>query len=117
MIYSRYPLDIQNAELIEIFSIHGMMHSITLLTDKNTGKHEGYGFIEMIDKAGADRAIVALDGMMLRGRKITVKLAIKKERKSLKFTSKAVRHRQMNGTAITCLKVKVSATERQFIIT
>lgn len=70
-----YPLDIQEAELIEIFSIHGMLHSVHLLTDKVTHRHKGYGFIEMMDQAGADRAIAALNGMVLKGRKISVKLA------------------------------------------
>jgi len=70
-----YPLDIQEAELIEIFSIHGMLHSVHLLTDKVTHKHKGYGFIEMVDQAGADRAIAAINGMVLKGRKISVKLA------------------------------------------
>lgn len=70
-----YPLDIQEADLIEIFSIHGMIHSIDLLTDKFTHKHKGYGFVEMVDQAGADRAIAAINGMVLGGRKITVKLA------------------------------------------
>jgi RNA recognition motif-containing protein len=69
-----YPLDIQESELIEIFSIHGMLHSISLLTDR-TGKAKGYGFVEMMDQAGAERAIAALSGMVLRGRKITVKVA------------------------------------------
>lgn len=70
-----YPLDIQEAELIEIFSIHGMLHSIELLTDKVTHRHKGFGFVEMVDEAGADRAIAAVNGMVLRGRKISVKLA------------------------------------------
>lgn len=70
-----YPLDIQEAELIEIFSIHGMLHSVELLKDKVTHKHKGFGFIEMVDQAGADRAISAVNGMVLKGRKITVKLA------------------------------------------
>lgn len=70
-----YPLDIQEAELIEIFSIHGMLHSVHLLTDKVTHRHKGYGFIEMMDQAGADRAIAAINGMVLKGRKISVKLA------------------------------------------
>jgi len=70
-----YPLDIQEAEMIEIFSIHGMIHSIALLTDKVTHQHKGFGFVEMVDQAGADRAIKALNGLVLRGRKITVKLA------------------------------------------
>ena len=70
-----FPLDIQDAELIEMFAIQGMVHSIHLITDKITHKHKGYGFIEMVDQAGADRAIEALNGMVLKGRKITVKLA------------------------------------------
>ena len=70
-----YPLDIQEADLIEIFSIHGMIHSIHLLMDKYTHKHKGYGFVEMMDQAGADRAIAAINGMVLKGRKISVKLA------------------------------------------
>jgi RNA recognition motif-containing protein len=70
-----YPLDIQEVELIELFSIYGMLHSIHLLTDKVTHKHKGFGFIEMVDQAGADRAIAALNGMVIKGRKIGVKLA------------------------------------------
>ena len=70
-----YPLDIQETEMIELFSTQGMIHSMHLLIDKETGKHKGYGFIEMVDQAGADRAIAALDKMVLKGRKITVKLA------------------------------------------
>lgn len=70
-----YPLDIQEAELIEIFSIHGMLHSIELLTDKVTHRQKGFGFVEMVDQAGAERAIAAINGMVLRGRKLTVKLA------------------------------------------
>ena len=70
-----YPLDIQEVELIEMFSIQGMVHSIHLLTDKFTNQHKGYGFIEMEDQTGADRAIAALNGKVIQGRKITVKLA------------------------------------------
>lgn len=70
-----YPLDIQEAELIELFSIHGMVDSIHLLTDKITHQPKGFGFVEMVDQAGADRAIAALNGIVLKGRKVTVKLA------------------------------------------
>lgn len=70
-----YPLDIQEIELIELFSVQGMIHSIHLITDKVTRKHKGYGFIEMLDKEGADRAVAFLNGTVLRGRKINIKLA------------------------------------------
>lgn len=70
-----YPLDIQEADVIELFSIHGMVHSIHLLTDRVTHSPKGFGFVEMVDQAGAERAIAALNGIVLRGRKMTVKLA------------------------------------------
>ena len=70
-----YPLDIREAEMIELFSTQGMIHSIHLLIDKETGKHKGFGFVEMVDQAGADRAIAALNKMVIKGRRITVKLA------------------------------------------
>ncbi|RZK82280.1 MAG: RNA-binding protein [Pedobacter sp.] len=83
-----FPLDIQDAELIEMFAIQGMVHSIHLITDKFTHKHKGYGFIEMVDQAGADRAIAALNGIILKGRKITVKLADEdREKKPRTFKS------------------------------
>lgn len=70
-----YPLDIQDAELMEICSIHGTVHSIELLTDKVTRRQKGFGFIEMTDQAGAERVISAVNGMVIRGRKLKVKLA------------------------------------------
>lgn len=70
-----YPLDIQDSELIEMFSIQGLVHGIELITDKFTHKHKGFGFVEMVDEAGAERAINALNGKVIKGRKITVKLA------------------------------------------
>lgn len=70
-----YPLDLQEADLIDIFSIHGAIHSMELLKDKVTQRHKGFGFVEMEEQADADRAIAAVNGMVLRGRKIRVKLA------------------------------------------
>ncbi|NQX39320.1 RNA recognition motif. (a.k.a. RRM, RBD, or RNP domain) [Pedobacter steynii] len=69
-----YPLDIKEIELIEIFFVQGIVHSIHLVTDKITGKHKGYGFIEMADKAAADRAVTALNKTTIRGCRIAVKL-------------------------------------------
>ncbi|MGY4386342.1 RNA recognition motif-containing protein [Pedobacter sp. UYP24] len=70
-----YPPDVQDEELIEMFSFYGMMHSINLIVDKVSNKHKGFGFIEMLEQTGADRAIAALHGTVFKGRKITVKIA------------------------------------------
>ncbi|WP_222537015.1 RNA recognition motif domain-containing protein [Pedobacter polysacchareus] len=81
-----YPLDIEEVEFIELFSIHGMVDSVHLLTDKITRQPKGFGFVEMIDQPGADRAIATLNGIVLKGRKITVKLADEdRERKPRSF--------------------------------
>jgi RNA recognition motif-containing protein len=70
-----FPLDIDDAELIELFAIQGLVHSAHFVTDKFTNKHKGFGFIEMEEQAGADQAIANLNGRVIKGRKITVKLA------------------------------------------
>ena len=70
-----FPLDINDAELVDLFAIQGEVLSAHLVTDKFTNRHKGFGFIEMADEGGANQAIAALNGMVIKGRKITVKLA------------------------------------------
>jgi RNA recognition motif-containing protein len=70
-----FPLDINDEELIKLFTIQGEVISAHLVTDKFTNRHKGFGFIEMADQDGADQAIANLHGIVLKGRKITVKLA------------------------------------------
>jgi RNA recognition motif-containing protein len=70
-----FPLDINDAELVDLFAIQGEVLSAHLVTDKFTNRHKGFGFIEMADEDGANQAITALNGMVIKGRKITVKLA------------------------------------------
>ncbi|ETZ20378.1 RNA-binding protein [Pedobacter sp. V48] len=73
-----YPTDMQEVELIELFVLYGMIHSISMVRDKDSHKSLGYCFIEMMDQAGADRAIDAINGTAVKGRKVTVKLAEQK---------------------------------------
>jgi RNA recognition motif-containing protein len=70
-----FPLNINDAELVDLFAIQGEVLSAHLVTDKFTNRHKGFGFIEMADEDGANQAITALNGMVIKGRKITVKLA------------------------------------------
>ncbi|MDP9078809.1 MAG: RNA-binding protein [Bacteroidota bacterium] len=58
-----------------MFSIHGTVHTITIVTDQQTGASKCYGFVTMTDKAGADRAVSALDGMAMGDRKLSLRLA------------------------------------------
>lgn len=70
-----FPRDMDKTELLELFSLHGMVDLVTVITDKETGVSQGYGFIHMNDEAGANRAIAALNGAEIDDRKITVRVA------------------------------------------
>lgn len=65
----------QEIELVEMFSIHGAVNTVTIVTDQLSGANKGYGFITMTDDAGAQRAIQALDGVNIDGRTISVRFA------------------------------------------
>jgi len=65
-------------ELLELFSLHGLVELVTIVTDKETGISQGYGFIHMSDEAGAGRAIAELNGATIDDRTITVRIADEK---------------------------------------
>jgi RNA recognition motif-containing protein len=56
-------------ELRGLFSQYGEVHSVNLVTDRETGRPRGFGFVEM---DGADEAIAALDRKEFGGRVLTV---------------------------------------------
>jgi RNA recognition motif-containing protein len=67
-------LDYQLTEdnLKVVFQAYGDVESVRIITDRDTGRPKGFGFIEMPEKEEALKAIEALDGTELGGRKITV---------------------------------------------
>ena len=58
-------------ELNGLFAAHGEVESVALITDRETGRPRGFGFVEMSDE-GAAAAIAALDGTELGGRNLRV---------------------------------------------
>ncbi len=65
------PYSANEDELRELFEHYGSVESVILITDRDTGRPRGFGFVEMED-GGADTAISALDGTELNGRKLQV---------------------------------------------
>jgi RNA recognition motif-containing protein len=61
-------------ELVDWVSPHARVRSARIITDRETGRSRGFGFVE-VDAADADKAIAALNGTTLGGRVITVKEA------------------------------------------
>ncbi|MDB4919395.1 RNA-binding protein [Mucilaginibacter sp.] len=73
------PRDMDEIELLELFSAHGQVRIVTVVTDRDSGESKGFGFVHMEDGAGAERAIAALDGAEIDERKISVRIAENKE--------------------------------------
>ena len=69
--------DATEAELRDLFGQHGSVGSVTLVTDRETGRPRGFGFVEMED--GSDKAIAALDGKEVGGRTLKVNEARPRE--------------------------------------
>lgn len=73
------PFSATEAEIRTLFSQHGTVESVSLPTDRETGRPRGFGFIEM-SQADASRAIQALNGHELGGRALRVNEAQDKPR-------------------------------------
>jgi RNA recognition motif-containing protein len=65
-----YRLEIESLE--EAFSAYGEVSSAKLITDRETGRAKGFGFIEMPNDNEARAAIEALNGSEMMGRTLVV---------------------------------------------
>jgi len=66
------PHSTTETELRNIFEAHGTVEKITVLTDRDTGRSRGFGFVEMTNASEADKAIATLNGTDLGGRTLTI---------------------------------------------
>jgi len=66
------PFSATEAEIREVFSQYGEVGEVTLITDRETGRPRGFGFVEMRDDNGGREAIGALDGNDFGGRSLKV---------------------------------------------
>ncbi len=65
------PFTSTTEEVGELFGQYGAVHSVSLISDRETGRPRGFGFVEMDDEV-ADQAISALNGFELDGRQLKV---------------------------------------------
>jgi cold-inducible RNA-binding protein len=76
------PYDVDDAQLMQIFSQIGTVTSAHVVTDKFSGQSRGYGFVEMSTDAEAAQAVATLNGQDLKGRAMTVNEARPREERS-----------------------------------
>jgi RNA recognition motif-containing protein len=66
-------------DLRQLFEPYGLVKNVTVVTDRETGRSRGFGFIEMADANAGKAAIEALHGTTLLGRPLTVNEARPRE--------------------------------------
>ena len=73
------PFSASEADVRTLFAQHGTVESVSLPTDRETGRPRGFGFVEM-SQADAARAIQSLNGHDMGGRQLRVNEAQDKPR-------------------------------------
>jgi RNA recognition motif-containing protein len=73
------PFTATDEAVTALFSKHGTVEKVSLITDRDTGRPRGFGFVEM-SNADASRAMQALNGTDFDGRSLKVSEAQERER-------------------------------------
>jgi RNA recognition motif-containing protein len=74
------PFNSTEQDLRDLFSRHGSVERVSVITDRETGRPRGFAFVEFADANAASEAIRALDGTQLGGRALRVNEAMEKSR-------------------------------------
>ena len=72
--------DVTEGELKDLFSSKGDVVSVRIISDYETGRSKGFGFVEMETKEAGEEAISAFNGYDLKGRSMKVNESIDKPR-------------------------------------
>ena len=71
--------NVTDTDLLDLFQEYGEVSSAKVITDRQTGRSKGYGFVEMEDESAANKAIAELNEAEFDGRKIAVSEAKPRE--------------------------------------
>lgn len=66
------PFSATEESLRELFEQHGPTVSVRVITDRETGRSRGFGFVEFENESNAEKALQALDGADMEGRSLRV---------------------------------------------
>ena len=73
------PWAVDDQKLNDLFAQFGEILSARVVTDRESGRSRGFGFVDFADDASAQAAIEAMDGADVEGRNITVSVARPKD--------------------------------------
>jgi len=76
---SNLSFNVEDQDLQEFFAPYGEVTSAKVITDRETGRSRGFGFVEMSDDTAAQKAIAELNEASIDGRTIKVTEAKPKE--------------------------------------
>jgi len=79
---SNLSFNVQDEDLREFFTPYGEVSSAKVITDRESGRSRGFGFVEMSDEAASKKAIAELNGATVDNRAISVSVAKPKEDRS-----------------------------------
>ena len=73
------PWSVHDEQLAQIFAEAGTVDSARVITERDTGRSKGFGFVEMASDDEAKKAVETLNGKEIEGRAITVNEARPRE--------------------------------------
>ncbi len=82
MYVSNLGFHTSDEDLRKLFEPFGQVTSAKVITDRETGRSRGFGFVEMASNTDAEQAISKLNGKEVEGRTISVSVAREKENRS-----------------------------------
>ena len=92
------PFSVTSSQLEEMFSKFGKVNSADVITDRDSGRSKGFGFVEMEKVDEAEEAIKKLNETELEGRKIAVNEARpREERRDYNTGNNRTHHRRSRG--------------------
>ena len=69
-------------ELRQMFEVYGQVDRVSIMTDRDTGRSRGFGFVEMTSGEDGEKAIAALNGTQVNGRTLNINEARPKTERS-----------------------------------
>jgi RNA recognition motif-containing protein len=91
------PYDATEDELRELFSGAGTVASAAIITDRETGRSKGFGFVQMGTQAEAEKAVSMFNGREMRERQLKVALARPREERPPRSGGGGGRERRGRG--------------------